>query len=236
MDMSGTIAPKSEQINADDFLSGPRTVTIRDVKGNDGNAEQPVNVFIDGNNKPYRPCKQMRRVMVAIWGSDAREYVGRSMTLYRDPEVTWGGMKVGGIRISHMSHMDREVTLALTVTQKQRKPYRVDPLQAEPPRDPGITSDAALAIAKTHAAKGKDAFLRWYNTDKGKAVRELIKSHMDDLKGICAEADAAKVSDDSDDPFGLPPTDDTPSLTDDEEARIRREIEEENRRQVEGVQ
>lgn len=37
------------------------------------------------------------------------------------------------------------------------------------------------------------------------------------------------------DKAGKSPTDEAPSLTDDEEARIRREIEEENQRQAEGV-
>lgn len=132
MDMSLTVAPKSDQINADDLIAGPRTITITRVNANEGNAEQPVNVYFDGDNgKPFRPCKSMRRVMIAVWGADAKEYVGRSMTLYRDPDVTWGGMKVGGIRISHMSHMDGEQVLALTATKSSRKPYKVRPLKVE---------------------------------------------------------------------------------------------------------
>lgn len=132
MDMSLTVAPKSDQINADDLIAGPRTITVTRVNANEGNAEQPVNVYFDGDNgKPFRPCKSMRRVMIAVWGVDAKEYVGRSMTLYRDPDVTWGGMKVGGIRISHMSHMNGEQVLALTATKSSRKPYKVRPLKVE---------------------------------------------------------------------------------------------------------
>ena len=37
----------------------------------------------------------------------------------------------------------------------------------------------------------------------------------------------------NDDPFGLPPTDDTPSLSPEDEDRIRREIEEETRKAME---
>ena len=137
MDMTNTIIPKSDQINADDLIAGPRTITIARVTGNEGNAEQPVNVFYEGDNgKPYRPCKGMRRVMVSIWGADAATYVGRSMTLYRDPTVTWGGMAVGGIRISHMSHMEREVTLALTASKTNRRPFVVKPLRNAPAKPP----------------------------------------------------------------------------------------------------
>jgi hypothetical protein len=37
--------------------------------------------------------------------------------------VQFGGIKVGGIRISHMSHIDREMEMALTVTKAKRTPY-----------------------------------------------------------------------------------------------------------------
>lgn len=127
-DMTATIAPKSDQMNADDLIAGPRTITVTRVTVNPG-AEQPVDVFFEGDGgKPFRPGKSMRRVLVAVWGPDPSAYAGRSMTLFRDPEVTWGGMAVGGIRISHMSHMDGPVVLALTATKKARKPFRVEPL------------------------------------------------------------------------------------------------------------
>lgn len=32
MDLSKTIIPKSDQLNADDLISGPKTIKIRDVK------------------------------------------------------------------------------------------------------------------------------------------------------------------------------------------------------------
>lgn len=127
-DMAPTIVPKSDQLNADSLLAGPRTITIRDVKIAPG-TEQPVAIFSDGDDgKPYLPCKSMRRVMVTIWGADASAYIGRGMTLYRDPDVTWGGMNVGGIRISNMSHMDARTTIVLTATKKTRAPFTVHPL------------------------------------------------------------------------------------------------------------
>lgn len=126
IDMGSTIAPKSDQLNVDDLIAGPRTVTITRVTGNQGSLEQPVNVFFEGDNgKPYRPCKSMRRVMVAAWGVNAADYAGRSMTLYCDPNVTFGGMKVGGIRISHMSHIERDMQMALTASRAKRANYTV---------------------------------------------------------------------------------------------------------------
>jgi len=145
VDMSQTISPKSDQINSDDLIGGPRTITVTKVTGNEGNAEQPVNVFYENDgNKPFRPCKSMRRVMVKIWGPDASKYAGRSMTIYRDPKVKWGGMEVGGIRISHMSGLEKPETMALTETRANRKPFTVQPLKVAPKVDKAAEGVADL--------------------------------------------------------------------------------------------
>lgn len=123
-----TIAAKSDQLNADDLIGGPITVRVAEVRFT--GSEQPVAIHYEGDGgKPFMACKSMRRVLVNVWGPDANAYVGRSMTLYRDPSVKWGGVPVGGIRISHMSHIDRDVTMALTETRANRKPFTVKPLK-----------------------------------------------------------------------------------------------------------
>ncbi|ARW48107.1 hypothetical protein QQM41_11620 [Acetobacter sp. AC2005] len=135
VDLSKTIIAKSDQLNADDLLGGPITITIEDVK--QGNADQPIAVFYKGcNGKPWYPCKSMRRVLVAIWGNDGKTYAGKSCTLYRDPEVKFGGIKVGGIRVSHMSNIDENVALGLQVTRGSKKLYTVKPLRTEKPQPP----------------------------------------------------------------------------------------------------
>lgn len=133
MDFSDTIAPKSDQMNADDLLTGPITITVADISR--GSHDQPVVLHIEGR-QPYKPCKSMRRVLVAVWGEDGYAWVGRSMRLYRDPDVKYGGVKMGGIRISHMSHIDSEVVLPLTITRGKRSPFTVKPLADAPRHDP----------------------------------------------------------------------------------------------------
>ena len=129
-DMGAVIVPKSDQLNADDLIAGPITVTITGVTIKPG--EQPISIHYEGDNgKPYKACKSMARVMVMAWGSDSKKYTGRSMTLYRDPSVKWAGMEVGGIRISHMTDIDGAITMALTATKGSRKPYTVKPLTVE---------------------------------------------------------------------------------------------------------
>jgi hypothetical protein len=123
--MTETIAAKSDQLNADDLLGGPITVTIAGIRGVAG--EQPIAIDLT-KHKPFMPCKSVRRLLVAVWGKDGHAYVGRSMTLYRDPDVTYGGMKVGGIRVSHMSDIDTKQTVVLTERRGKSKQHDVLPL------------------------------------------------------------------------------------------------------------
>jgi hypothetical protein len=147
MDMTPTLEAKSNQLTSDDLIAGPKTITVTKVTA--GSAEQPVAVYYDGDQgKPWYPCKSMRRVLVAAWGADAKGYIGRSMTLFRDPEVSYGGIKVGGIRISHLSDLDSPLSIALTVTRQKRSPYKVQPLaKAKPAPAPAQADPAAAALA-----------------------------------------------------------------------------------------
>jgi hypothetical protein len=76
----------------------------------------------------------MRRVLITAWGDDGREWVGRSFTAYNDPDVKFGGVKVGGIRISHLSHLDGDLHMALTATKGKRAAYTVKRLSAAAPQ------------------------------------------------------------------------------------------------------
>jgi hypothetical protein len=143
VDMSRFIEAKSDQIGADDLIGGPRTFTVRGVTANEG--EQPVNVWLEGEERVFRPCKTIRRVMVAMWGADANQYVGRSMTLYRDAEVQFGGMKVGGLRISHMSHIDGARDVVVMKSKGKKAGMKILPLatNARPPALPSPPAPSA---------------------------------------------------------------------------------------------
>lgn len=141
MDLTESIAPKSDQLNAEDLLTGPRTFTVADVKK--GSAEQPVDIhLVEFPGRPFRPSKTVRRILVNAWGAEASAYVGRRMTLYRDPAVRFGGMDVGGIRVSHLSHIDKPLSVALTVSRGKRQPYTVKPLTDTGAGDAGEGSPA----------------------------------------------------------------------------------------------
>lgn len=127
MDLSQTTAPRSDQQNYDDYIGGPRTVTVTEVRA--GTAEQPVEIHLaEYPGRPWKPSKSMRRVLVAAWGADSSVYAGRRITLYGDPTVKFGGNTVGGIKVSHLSDIDKKLSIALTITRGKRAPHTVDPL------------------------------------------------------------------------------------------------------------
>lgn len=191
-DLSQTIAPKSDRTNADDLIAGPIDITVTDVRG--VNDEQPIAIdFTSGGRqyKPWHPCKSMRRVLVAMWGKDGKEYIGRSMRIYCDPEVKFSGIKVGGIRISHMSHIDGERTMALTASKAVRKAFTVRPMEAvRTGPDPQARADA-IEMAERAASCGTEAFRNWFNSPDGKEVRHLFKDDADVMANLKAKATEA---------------------------------------------
>ena len=175
VDMSQFVEAKSDQLNADDLIGGPRTVTIRRVAGSDG--DQPVSIFYEGdNNKPFRPCKTMRRILLAVWGRHASDYVGRSMTLYRDDKVTFGGLEVGGIRISHMSHIDKEMVVVVMKTKGKKAGIKIQPLKIDTPKP---AADRAASWAANFVEQINDA----PDFDAVMALENKYTERLAELKG-----------------------------------------------------
>jgi hypothetical protein len=206
MDMTPTLAAKSNQLTTDDLIAGPLTITITSVSA--GTAEQPVAISYEGDGgKPWYPCKSMRRVLVAAWGADAKEYVGRGITLFRDPSVTYGGIQVGGIRISHLSGLDSPLSIALTVTRQKRSPYKVQPLKQAPPVDPvKPAADACVAAGLTF--EGITAFCQLVSGGDASKLTDLPREVLQRIiaNGISPEtvAKCNPAADPAEDPDDLP--------------------------------
>lgn len=135
MDLAQMVTPKSDQQNYDDYLAGPRTVTISGVR--EGSNEQPLNIELEEYpGRPFKPNLSMRRVLLKAWGKDPKTFVGRRMTLFGNPAVIWAGKPVGGVEISHLSHIDKPLAIPLTVTKGKRKNFIVQPLKEATPSPP----------------------------------------------------------------------------------------------------
>jgi len=180
MDMTASTAAKTDQINNEDLIkTGPITVTIKRVT--EGPPEQPFNFHTEETpGRAYRPSKSMRRVMVAAWGTNPEAYVGRSLTLYRNPATKFGSEQTGGIEISHMSHINKPSTVAITVSRGKRKPFTVKPLAApvqEPVRDWPTEIDATTTTAALTALYQQ--------------IRQIPGAYTDELKTAFTDRGAA---------------------------------------------
>jgi hypothetical protein len=102
-----------------------------------GAAEQKYDIELtEGEGRAWRPPLTMLRVLLTAWGDEAAAWAGRRVTLYKDPTVRYGKDAIGGIRISHLSHIDKPLTVSITLTRGKRAPFTVQPLpDAAPPRD-----------------------------------------------------------------------------------------------------
>ena len=100
----------------------------------------------------------MLRVLIECWGKDGSEYPGRRVTLYRDERVRFGSDDVGGIRISHLSHIDKARGVILTVTRGKRATYPVKPLPSDAPTAAPVTEETVSQLAALRAEwKSADA-------------------------------------------------------------------------------
>lgn len=159
-----TILAKSDQLNSDDILGGGITITVTAVKRGDS-AEQPVIIHYQGDNgRPYKPCKTMRRVLIAGWGENGAAWVGRSMALYNEPSVKFGGVAVGGIRISHMTDIGNGICMATNASKGKKKEVIIQPLKmAAPAQEQKPTIDDATwpsVIAAVESGKRTAEYIR----------------------------------------------------------------------------
>lgn len=115
----------------------------------------------------------MRRVLAACWGTDAKVWIGRRVTLYCDERVTFGNDVTGGTRISHLSHIDGTKKIPLLVKRGKSATFTVEPLVEEAPT-PTLT-DAEIACC-TDAAQLRQW---WTAHPEHRAAIEQRKAELD---------------------------------------------------------
>jgi hypothetical protein len=162
MDLTSSAAPRTDQQNYLNYKDGPKTVTISHVKR--GTDEQPVEVhLVEFPGQPWKPAKGMINVLMGAWGKKSDTYTGRKITLYGDPKVRFGSDVPGGIRISHLSHIDKPVRVMIRLSKGKTGPFTVQPLVTAPSRDwlaelelAGMDRDAIGALGQAASAANAD--------------------------------------------------------------------------------
>ena len=207
-DFGETLTAKSDQINADDLVGGPITVQITDAKRGDS-PEQPLVLRLSGDHRPWKPCKTARRILAACVGStNTGALIGRWVRLYRDPDVTWAGKAVGGIRVDGMSGMDKPITIALALNKTAKAEHRIVPIRPPaddkpaPPADPladlaalldshGLTvadldqqaTDGGKPPPSTMDANGLARVVGYLRTEPGRAKLADLRASLDNGGG-----------------------------------------------------
>lgn len=148
-DITESLAPKSNQLDAVDLASGWRDFTITKADYRPG-AEQPVTVHLAEFPRPWKPGKNMRRVLSGCFTTDTDTWAGHRVRLYCDEDVIYAGVKVGGIRISH-ADVPKALKVPIILTAGKSFMYPVQPLPkaAPPPAEPTpqqLAADVAKGI------------------------------------------------------------------------------------------
>lgn len=189
MDISDTLAPKSDQLDAVDLLGGPQTFTVESVSR--GNDEQPVQIRLAEFPRVWRPGKSMRRVLAYCWGADASKWAGRRLTLYCDAAVMFGGEKVGGSRISHLSHIDGPKSVPLIIKKGKSGTYRVEPLvETTGPTPAELAAQIASGIKDSTT---EDEIREWGNRAHARGLLDLqvegqvLRDHVTEALAVLAQ-------------------------------------------------
>jgi hypothetical protein len=171
-DVTEYIQAKSNQLNADDLIGGPITVQI--IEARKGDQKQPVVLRISGGHCPWKPCKTMMRLMVSAWETtNAKRWEGRWITLYRDGSVNApdGTKNAGGIRVSAMSHIDRDKTFALTESRGKKKAWKVKQLRPPEARNQGAPTANLARVLEDEGLTEADVN-RWLDSEGRRSLSE----------------------------------------------------------------
>lgn len=124
---------KSDRLNFEDFIMGSQDFTIAKLgrKVDQGNVR--LLMFFEGREAtPYWVPKGMVKCLSNPegWGeSEFSEWIGRKVRLFGEPTVVYAGKELGGIRISHISHIPAPYSTKITERRGVRIDYVISPLE-----------------------------------------------------------------------------------------------------------
>lgn len=182
IDVSHTIVAKSDQLNADDLIGGEILAVVESVKV-ESSPDQPVSIWLIDRPQPWKPCKTMRRVLVAAWGADATHWIGKSMLLYRDDSVTWAGEAVGGLRLRALSHIPSRINLMLAAKRGKKVQHTINVLPT-----PEATVDASkpkanplndfFAACETKLALKREDVRKWWEETNSAEMEDVARKDL----------------------------------------------------------
>lgn len=137
IDLTKHIEADSDCLVAADLVGGPLTILVERVTESGKNDKKKIDIFYANSEKPFRPCKSMLRILCELWRTtDATTFIGRGITLYREPDCMWKGEKTPGVRICGLSHIEKAVTVVANERRGKMNTYQIEPIRPWPPAAP----------------------------------------------------------------------------------------------------
>lgn len=201
-DMSKFTYNDSDQIIAADLLGGPEVGKIIRMEETE-DKKRPLKIFLEGFDKPFLPCLTSRRLLLGCWGKDGTKWIGRSMRLYREPEVTYGGDKVGGARFSHLTDLESDqVTITVQKNKKQTEKITIYRLVIgeQKPMSPEVFKEKLPKVAEAIKSGKLDAMAAIARLEK---TANLTEDQKKEVMKLGAPAD--EPSPDATDPDATEP-------------------------------
>ena len=146
-----TAQARSDQFNADDLINTHVDVTIKAVQRGP-TKEQALQIALEETEKFYRPSKTFRRALIGCFGDEPANWIGKRLRLIRNPDTMFGGLKVGGIEVSHAS-IEAPVVFMLSTKRGKKSAVSIDviPAPQKPTPMPAKVKEAAKKMTSTAA-------------------------------------------------------------------------------------
>lgn len=126
VDIRAATKPRSDQLNFENFLTGPQTFTV--AKVTPGDRDHPVFIHMaECPATPYKPSKGMLKCIAQPdgWGDKSSQWTGKAITLYGDPTVIYGGVEVGGIKVYALEGIESDYETLISARRGVRKPHLI---------------------------------------------------------------------------------------------------------------
>jgi hypothetical protein len=107
------------------------------------------------------------------------------MTIFTDPSVLYGGVRVGGLRISHVSGIDEPKTLMLTKTRGKKAEVVIHPIAALSPAEQKYIAESTEQLKATESLEelqGHGEMLKTKSKAIQNALRPIYAARLEELK------------------------------------------------------
>ena len=189
MNIREFVTIKSDRLNYENFIMGAKEFTISKLAKKTDQGKARLLIYFEGyESTPYWPSLGMIKCLSSPdgWGdAPFSDWIGRRMTLFGEPTVVYAGKEIGGIQISHISHIKGEYSTKITLRRGMRIDFTIEPLATTTTSKPApaLQYPSAVFDEKLPAMRGQ--------IEAGKMTAEQVIAHCEKTGMLNAAQKAA---------------------------------------------